>query len=154
MSYEIPTPRSITKLLAFVVGDDIKVTEGEVPDFNTQHVATFIDGDDKLVTLSACDMKFVAYSGAALSMIPGDVADEMIADNDISNAVQANFYEIMNICSKLMMSDNSSHLRLAEVLPPGEASAQVEELSGAAHKLGFNVEIPKYGTGTISFYIV
>lgn len=98
-------------------------------------------------------MPFVAFSGAALSMIPVGSAKDMINDKSISDTVQSNFYEVMNICSKLMMSDSSSHLRLTEVVAPGEARDLIAELRSAGQCLGFDIDIPSYGRGKIGFLI-
>lgn len=153
MGYEIPTPESTTSLLAMILGDGISVKDAEVTDFTTQHVAKFVDPDDKLVAILGCDIPFVAYSGAALSMIPVGAAEDMISDNDLSDTVQANFYEVMNICSKLMLSDTSLHLRLTDVVPPGESVDFVAELSEAGNCLGFDIDIPSYGKGKMGFLI-
>lgn len=155
MSYELPNNKSIAELLAMIFGEDIGVSDcdGSGKGFNEQHVATFLDPDDKLVAICACDLAFVAYSGAALSMIPAGVANEMIAGDDLTEAIEANFYEVMNICSKLMMSDESSHLRLKEVLEPGKAADEIAALEGAGKTCCFSVDVPRYGKGTLNFLV-
>ncbi len=111
------------------------------------------DDDDKLVALCVCDKEFVAYSGAALSMIPADVANEMISGNSVTEAMIGNFYEVMNICSKLLMSDSSAHLRLDKTLVPEDSAETVSALKESAQVIGFNVEIPKYGVGGLTFLV-
>ncbi len=59
------------------------------------------------VAICVCGLEFEAYSGAALFMIPADAANEMIAGQSVTDAILDNFYEVMNICSKLLMSDPS-----------------------------------------------
>lgn len=152
-NYVIPTEKSVASLLAMIFGDGLGVNDGDAADLNSQHVATFIDDEDKLVAICACDKEFVAYSGAALSMIPADVANEMISGNSISEALVGNFYEVMNICSKLLMSDSSAHLRLDKTLDPGAANDAVASLEAAAEKVAFSVNIPSYGSGTLTFLI-
>ena len=59
----------------------------------------------------------------------------------------------MNICSKLLMSDSSAHLRLDKTLDPGAANDAVASLEGASEKVAFSVDIPRYGSGTLTFLI-
>ena len=152
-NYVIPTTQAVSGLLAMIFGDGVETKDHEAPDLESQHVATFIDDDDQLVALCVCDKEFVAYSGAALSMIPADVANEMISGNSISEAMVGNFYEVMNICSKLLMSDSSAHLRLDKTLSPEESTEPVSALKDSAKIIGFNVGIPKYGTGMLTFLV-
>ncbi len=151
--YVVPGTRATTELLAMIFGNEISVAKGEATEISDSHVATFIDDDDKLVAICACDKQFVAYSGAALSMIPANVANEMIGSNDIPESILSNFYEVMNICSKLMMDDDSLHLRLDKIAAPGEASAEIGSMADCDQTLSFTLNIPQYGQGGFDFLI-
>jgi len=152
-SFVTPTPTEISSLLAVIFGENISVSDSEPLDLNSQHVATFIDDEDKVVALCACDIEFVAYSGAALSMIPADVANEMISGRSVTDAMHDNFYEVMNICSKLLMSDSSAHLRLGKTMIPDSASEPIAALQDSAKITGFDIDIPKYGKGSLTFVV-
>lgn len=154
MKQVIPDADSVAQLLAMIFGEDINVVDASADDFSDHHVATFVSREDQLVAISMCNLEFVAYSGAALSMIPKPAANDMIKDKDISDQIKANFYEVMNICSKLMISDTSPHLRLVDVLEPGAPSEQaMTTLESAANTVCFDVDIPRYGKGRIGFSI-
>ncbi len=150
--YIKPDVGAIAKLLQMLYGDELNVTGFAVGNYSGQYTATFISDDDQLVALCVCNKEFVAYAGAALSMIPANTATAMIAANDISEAVVANFYELVNICSKLLMTDSSPHLRLDKVLPPSE-SAPVSATFEAVEMVAFEVDIPHYGKGSVTFLI-
>ena len=61
-----------------------------------------------------------------------------------------NLTEIMNICSRLLMTDTSPHLRLARLYPAKSLEAPVNAvLSGAKGRVDFEVNVPKYGPGTL-----
>lgn len=79
------------------------------------------------------------------------------AGNDVTQAedgaVEANFYEVMNICSKLMMSDSSAHLRLKDIVQPSASADEISALAESGTALGFNVDIPRYGKGTLNFLV-
>ena len=154
MSQVIPNSEAVADLLAMIFGEDIDVSEASAGDISDHHIATFLNPEDQLVAISACDIDFVAYSGAALSMIPKGVASDMIKEGQVNDMVKANFYEVMNICSKLMLSDNSPHLRLVDVLEPGDPSkAAIGALEGASARVFFDVDVPRYGKGRLSFSI-
>ncbi len=152
-NYVIPTPQTISSLLSMIFGEDLDVSDCEPPELSSLYIATFVNDDNQLVALCACDKSFVAYSGAALSMIPADVANEMIAGNAVTEAMVGNFYEVMNISSKLMMSDSSAHLRLDKTLDPEQSTEAIEALQESARIKGFGVKIPRYGEGILTFVV-
>lgn len=152
-SFVTPDGNAVAKLLETIFGNGLAVSDSDSPDVSDKHTATFIDDEDKLVAVCVCDKSFVAYSGAALSMIPAGVANDMINGGEVSEALVGNFYEVMNICSKLLMSDSSAHLRLDKVLEPGDAGSTTAELKGDSVLKGFIVDIPGYGSGEVSFLI-
>lgn len=154
MKHVIPDAESVTQLLGMIFGEDIAVADATGDDFSGYYVATFQNREDKQVAVSACDMAFVAYSGAALSMVPKPAANDMIKDSVVTDAVAANFHEVMNICSKLMISETSPHLRLVDVFAPGDSSTQaVAAMNGESTTVCFDVDIPRYGKGRLSFKI-
>lgn len=152
-NYVMPTSQSVCSLLSMIFGEGLDVSDCEPSDLSNQHVATFIDDNDQLVALCVSDKQFVAYSGAALSMIPADVANEMIAGNAVTEAMVGNFNEVMNICSKLLMTDSSAHLRLDKTLNPDESAEAVASLQESGQISGFGVDVPRYGKGTLIFVI-
>ncbi len=136
-----------------IFGAELDVSDSEAQDLSNHYVATFVSDEDQLVAFCACDKEFVAYSGAALSMIPADVANEMISGNAVTEVMIENFYEVMNICSKLLMSDSSAHLRLDKTLSPEDSAGPVAALQESAHITGFGVDIPRYGKGRLIFAV-
>ena len=148
-----PKADEVVNLLGMILGDGLEISESEAIDLSNKHTATFLDDNDELVAVCCCDVPFVAYSGAALSMIPSAAADEMIKDQELTEAISDNFYEVMNICSKLLMSDTSAHLRLDKTLTPTEAAEAVASLESAEVKKSFELNIPDYGAGSIAFAI-
>lgn len=151
-SYLMPTCQSITAILEMVFGSGLSVQEGAAPGAAECFAATYVNREDNLVALCLCDLPFVAYSGASLSMIPAGVAKEMIASRDLSKAFVDNFHEVMNICSKLMMSDHSAHLRLMKTLSPVESGGAITSLA-ENQSCSFVVDIPQYGQGALTFLI-
>ena len=150
----VPNSRSTSLLLQMFLGNGLTVTESDSTDLSNRYVATYVDDDDQLVAFCSCDCAFVAYAGAALSMIPPDVANDAIAGGNMSGPLVGNFHEIMNICSKLLMSDSSAHLRLDKTLTPDQASDTTLTLGESPEKVSaFSVDIPGYGIGSITFRV-
>lgn len=152
-AYVTPTVESVLKMLKMFFGDDTSVCEIIPSDLSDRYVATFVSSDNCLVAVCACDAKFVAYSGAAFSMLPVDVANEMATSMNFSEVVTANFHEVMNICSRLLVSEQSEYLRLDKTLSPGDGSRFVEELQACGALSGFEIGIPGYGTGHMAVLI-
>lgn len=151
--YIVPTTDSIEQILGALYGPDLTVTRNDDVTLADRHVATYVGDEQTLVALCACDAGFVAYSGAALTMVPVDAANDMVRSQDFTEVVLSNFHEVMNICSRLLMSDNSPHLRLDETLAPAAAAQAVSAAESLANPVSFSVEIPQYGKGNIAFRI-
>ena len=86
-------------------------------------------------------------------MLPVDVANEMATSMNFSEVVTANFHEVMNICSRLLVSEQSEYLRLDKTLSPGDGSKFVAELQACGSLSGFEIGIPGYGTGHMAILI-
>ena len=153
-TFVVPDAPAVTNLLNVVFGDGLAVANGSAEELADRHVATYVDDDDKLVAVGVCDKPFVAYSGAVLSMIPAGAANDMIKDDDISPSILDNFYEVMNICSRLLMTEkDSNHLRLAQCLSPDAGAAALDQLNGGGQRVAFDLKIPGYGAGQMAFVV-
>lgn len=153
MSYVIPDEKAVNELLSIILGDGLSVTANDSPEFESRYIATFINDENKLVAVCASDLPFAGFSGAALAMIPVGTVEDCIKANELTESLSANFYEIMNICSRLMLSDTSDHLKLDKTLAPGDLPEGIEELKTNSEVVGFEVDIPRYGAGKMDFLI-
>ena len=151
--YVVPDARSLQKMLAVVFGDGLEVTATDACALAGRYGATYVNDDNRIVALCACNAKFVAFAGAALTMLPKDVVDEMLESNSLSEIVISNFHEIMNICSRLMIPEKGAHLRLDKTLDPAAAAGPIAELQPGADAASFSVSIPGYGDGEVSFLV-
>ncbi|MEM9172160.1 MAG: hypothetical protein AAGA84_05590 [Pseudomonadota bacterium] len=152
-NFVVPTVEDIQSLLSIIVGEGLDVKEIDSDPSSAMLTATYIDDSNVLVGLCGADIHLAAYLSAALSLLPKPVADEQIKAGELNEQSAANFYEVMNICSKLFMSDESAHLRLDKTLLGADAQAPVDELNGEAVHKTYSMEIPNYGNGIISFAV-
>lgn len=153
-NYITPTAKSISALLGMILGDGLNTSSLESSDVSGQRLATYINDEDKLVAACVCDQAFVVYSGAALSMIPAAGVEDMLSANEMTETIAGNFHEIMNICSRLLMSDNSAHLRLDQTLECTRGAEILTSIESCSTRLGFQVEIPGYGKGNLAIFML
>jgi hypothetical protein len=64
----------------------------------------------------------------------------------------ASYAQVMNITSKLMMSDNSAHLRLDKTMSPSDGSGTLSDLGDPERVTSFELDIPRYGRGEMCFF--
>ena len=108
---------------------------------------------DAGVPAAACiaDVALAANAGAALSMLPPAVAKDAAKSKQLTDVMVGNLREVLNICTRLLMTDTSAHLRLAEVFPATALPAGVATvLSGQKGRVDFELTVPKYGPGTLA----
>ena len=151
--FRIPTPITTTDILGMVFGEDTDSFDGTPVDPSQSYVATFIDDEGELVAIGACDTAFGAYAGAALSLIPKPGAQDAIKEGSLPQPMVDNLYEVMNICTRLLMDDRTPHLRLQQLLAPGESPQEAQALVDAGHAVHMKVDVPRYGMGLVSFYV-
>jgi len=153
MAYVIPKKESIIALLGPFFGDEFKVAADDGATAPTDYVAIFVDPENQPVAAGVCDTAFAAYSGAAFSMVPKNVAEEALSSGDLSGMIADNLNELMNICSRLLMSDFTPHLRLDKVVPKSEAEC-LADMEERGRKVTFDVTVPRYGSGKLGFLTI
>lgn len=151
-----PTDTQVHEMLGMLFGSALKINPVDPvatdADSNSM-VAVFVNNEGSPATACVCDLPFAAFSGAALSMIPKGGAEDAARSGQLSEMMRGNLHEIMNICSRLFISNDTPHVRLetlydkAEELPDN-ARAMVDAATGRSD---FKVLIPGYGEGHISF---
>ncbi len=149
----VPTTDSVTEILSMMYGEDLEVSESDGDCASDGRAAAYVCDDGQLVATCVCDPAFVVFSGSALTMVPPDAALGMVDERDFSEVVLANFHEVMNICSRLLMSNSSPHLRLDRILTTAAAEAALTTACADASTIGFSVNIPSYGCGQLLFKV-
>jgi hypothetical protein len=107
------------------------------------------------VVLCGADANLAAALGAAFSLLPVGAAKEAARARELTAVMIDNMREIMNICSRLVMDATSPHLRLEQIYPIKSLPAQATALLGAPNgRREFQVQLPKYGGGVLTFLSV
>jgi hypothetical protein len=154
--HPVPKDREVKQMLGMLYGKGLGVDAGEpvaTGAGSNSIVAIYIDDEGLPVTACCCDIPFAAYSGAALSMIPRGGAEDAANSGDLSEMMRGNLNEIMNICSRLFISDKTPHLRLGALYDGADALPEAARsmLDTAPGRADLRISIPGYGEGNVSF---
>jgi hypothetical protein len=152
-TYPMPDAAKVKSMLGMLF-DGLDIKPGKKFDIvppSGSWIGLYIADDGKPVALCAVDQNLAAYASAALSMLPPGVAKDAAKTKDLTEVMVANLHEIMNICSRLVMNDASAHLKLEKTYSSTDMSAGVSAVLGAvAGRADFELNIAKYGVGTLS----
>lgn len=146
MKYKKPDAAQFSDMLEMFVGPAASATDAAaVASADFSHTAIYIDAAGDTVATCSVALPTAAALGCSLSMIPPGGAECMVEDNELSEMATDNLYEVMNILSSLLMSDSTSHLKLAKVEPG--AGARIEGEGEGAYTL----DLGAYGKGELVF---
>jgi hypothetical protein len=153
--YPVPDEKKIHDILTMLYGNDVTLDSCDAtPIENDKNMlAVFIDDEGKPSTACACNYNFAAFAGAALTKIPVGGAEDAAESGDFSDMMLSNLYEVMNICSRMFMNDTSPHIKLDKVYKTfDEAPDNVRDaFQDTEERIDFDVSIPGYGNGAITF---
>jgi hypothetical protein len=116
---------------------------------------TFHGGDRTVMAMCAADIAFAAYSGAALSLIPGESAQERVKAGVLDEMLQENFAEVLNVLTRIFVVPETTRVALLEPIFPPRAMPQTLELADAAARVqraDFEIEISAYGKGHLALW--
>lgn len=151
----LPIADDVRRLFADLLGRSVAVHDERftAPDDRQGMVASYVTDADEVGTLAVLDLALTCRLGAALMLVPAAVANESVADGDLSPMLAENAHEVVNIAAGLLNSPTSPHLRLARVFLPGDELGAEEAALLAAPRVrrDFLVEIDGYGDGRLSF---
>jgi len=152
-NYPLPDIAEVKELLGMLFdGLTVKsLPKLGVPPKASSYVAVYVSDDGTPAALCGCDMAFAANGGAALSMLAPNVAKEAAKEKELTPVMFANLHEVMNICTRLVLRDDSPHLKLSELcalnaLPPAAAAIA----AAPRGRVDFEIGLGKYGAGVLS----
>lgn len=152
-AYPMPDAAKVKQMLSLLF-DGLEVKPGKKFDIVPPSgcwVGLYVADNGAPVAACVADVALAANSSAALSMLPPGVAKDAAKSKELTEVMVANLREIMNICTRLLMTDGSAHLRLAEVYPSKSMTADVAKVLGALQgRVDFELTVPKYGAGTMA----
>lgn len=117
---------------------------------------TFHGGDKTVIAMCAADIAFAAYSGAALSLIPGESAQERVEAGVLDEMLQENFAEVLNVLTRIYVVPEAARVALLEAIFPPRAMPQTLEPGDAATQVlrtDYEIEIDAYGKGHLALWV-
>lgn len=156
--YPVPIQEDIRDLLGDLLGRGVAVDKTTPIAFEEDAqglVATYITAEDQVGALCICDADFAILVGAALVMVPANVAKEQMDAGVIDEQHVEFTHEVVNILARLLNTPRTPHLRLAEVLTiPAELPEPVAKLLAAPEfRRDFVVTVEGYGEGRVSILV-
>lgn len=149
----LPSRHSVRSLLEGLVGRDIDISDAQpLPPKASNIVAVYVT--DKLATsaLAVVNIEAGARLGGALAMLPKGGIEDAIDNKELHAALRDNCYEVLNVLSAVFNVPDAPHVRLYEMLGPGEpVPPDVAALSAAlGNRMDIGLNISGYGTGQLS----
>jgi hypothetical protein len=156
-AYPLPDGPKIVQMLGLLF-DGLDVKPGGTFDQSPAGGAwfgVFIADSGEPVALCGADANLAANMGAAFSLLPAGVAKDAAKTRDLTPVMIDNVREIMNICTRLVMDATSLHLKLEQIYPVKSLPAAAAALLGAPKgRREFQLQLPKYGGGVLTFLTV
>lgn len=117
------------------------------------YVGTFVDDEAKLVAVCVMDLNLAAKMAAAITMFPPGAAEDAIDDGHVDEGLRDNLHEIMNICSRLYLTNTTPHLKHDKVVQVKDVEPDVKAFIENRAELAMHsisVDLTKYGKGVAS----
>lgn len=156
--FPVPIQEDIRDLLADLLGRGVAVDKTSplhLDDDRPGLLATYVTAEDEVGALCVCDAAFAILVGAALVMVPANVAQEQRRAGQLDDQHLELAHEVVNVLSRLLNTPRTAHLRLSELhAVPGELPEQARALlDGPEYRRDFVATIDGYGDGSISILV-
>ena len=159
MSSYLPVPKEIRDLLTDLLGREVALSPSTplapTPK-NPCTVGVYVDDSLQVTALVSFDLALSAHAGAALGLVPVAGAEAAIEEGRLSDALQENVYEVLNIAASLFNTEGATHLRLYDVHHAG--TPVPPDILAKALTLGrredLSADVTGYGAGKLSVVII
>jgi hypothetical protein len=131
VSRALPKPNEVSSLIAGLTGRSAQFKPAKPHVFGKEFpevVAIYRTDTGVLGATLACDIEFAASAGAALTMIPADVVKECADEGEMTERLQENAHEVLNVAASLFNQPGFDHLVLSEVVLNGQVPEPVSAL--------------------------
>lgn len=156
--YPVPIQEDVRDLLVDLLGRGVatdKVSPLELDEEAPAAIAEFVTDDDQTACLCIIDGRFAVRVGAALVMVPSNVAEEDVSKGEMPDHHLENVREVVNIFGRMLNSASTPHVRLADLHRwPGELPEGVTSLlERPEYRRDFAVAVDGYGEGRFSLLV-
>ncbi|HPF69494.1 MAG TPA: hypothetical protein PLQ13_02390 [Candidatus Krumholzibacteria bacterium] len=152
----LPKPREVAQLLADTLGRDADTSAGSRFSVSDAMSGFYMNeaGDEGIICMA--DVPLVNFAGAALALIPANIAEDGAKRHKLSDAVIENYFEVLNIMGALLNQVCEDHVRLVDVKYPGDElpGPVAEMILKCENRHDLRLDIEDYGTGNMSLLLV
>lgn len=145
-------PTELEALLGALLARPVKVTraEDDAPPQGPLTAALFHTDEPVLQVLVHSDLTLAASLAAALSVVPVAAVKECVASKKMSDSLQDNFGEVMNVFSRyLTMGGRPFRLGPVTCPPAAPDAALLALVEGSDERRAFIIEVPGYAAGRL-----
>jgi len=143
------SPTVVAEVIETLLGRDVTVKGGAAGKPADSLIAVYVTPEKAIAACVGASMEFACYSAAALSLVPREVAEADVRAGRLSDVLDENFREVMNVFGG-MLSKAGSRVVLDRIVPVGEAPAEAVKLLNETVPATFEVDVGGYGKGRIS----
>lgn len=161
----LPTPSAIPPIMAVrdmlmdMLGRDVKVGPSGpwAPSLrDTGAVAVYVDDVGRVRALISCNLELAVTLGASIALIPAKTAAGILEEGQLTEEIQENLNEVLNILAGLFNPPDGPHVKLQALHapgqpPPADISAQ---LRAFGRREDLKIEVAGYGGGRLSLVLV
>jgi len=152
----LPNAKDVRDLLEGLLGRDVDVTTGgamvDPGAAGGALVGVYVDARLGLRALVVADLALAARAGAAIALMPAGAAEVAIEEEQLSEALYENAYEILNVTASLFNAEGAPHVRLDRCYAPGEPlpSDVAAYVLAYVRRLDLDATVKGYGAGRLS----
>lgn len=150
----LPTPDAVTRLLSGLLGVKVSVIDNKVDDAKLVVSGGFASAVHNEAAFCLLDIPFGAAAGAALSMMPVDVAKDYVKKGSLDEDIRDNCAEVLNVCSRLFTSSDAHRVTLTiKTFTPEPIVPEAKAALAGGQRLNLNLGIERYGSGALVLVI-
>jgi hypothetical protein len=152
----LPTREAVRHLVGDLVGHRTTVDPVGAPlgTGEAALVAEYADEDGSLVVLALCDADFANRVGAALTTVPGALADHATHAGRVSPMLLESTEEVLNVLASLLATSTTRHVRLRAVHDAAGGRRIAEAaVAGARARCDVALDVEGYGACRVALLL-
>jgi hypothetical protein len=159
LAEHLPDPEKLSQMIGNLLEMETGIAPGKALQLPAPGdpvlVATYESDEAKVAGLCLCDVQAANRLGAALSMIPADVANKNIKARQVTDDIKVNINDLMTAIGHFLNNKYLPNLKLKAVQSSQESLPEsVTTLAQSpAARLDLEVKLPNYGSGYLSIIL-
>lgn len=155
----LPPSMVVRDLLLDMLGRDVKVAPSDpwAPTLSDPGaVAVYMDDGNRIRALISCNLELSVALGASIALIPAKVAASSIEEGRMTEDVEENLHEVMNILAAMFNTPSGPHVKLCTLYVPGGPPPLADvsaHLRAFGRRSDLKLDVAGYGGGRLSLVL-